>query len=217
MDHILAEKSQSVVKYAMNDMSDDERTEFEGHLFDCPVCAEQVRQNFTIVENLKEVLSEEKAKSTQSEAVRSSVSGWRKWFQIPSLVPTVAALGLAGLLFYQSATDSPVARVLMPESIVAPVSRGASDGIQVQRTSPLFLVTFMVDAGRPASFVCDFLHSSGESVLTLQTPAQNTAAFNLPVLLPAKSFPAGHYQMKLHPASEPDSITTYNFVVEDSK
>ena len=217
MDHKLAESLQSLEKYTLNEMSAAERMQFEEHLFDCPICAEQVRQNFTIVENLKEVLREEGALATVSDAAASR-SNWKKWFQFPSLVPGLVALALACVVIFQNTAGSnEMERVLMPASVLAPASRGESDVIRIDRKHPSFLLSFTVDAARPDSFRCEFDDASGNKVTTLESGPESTASFNLQVQLLSKHFPSGKYEMRLRPASEPDSITTYHFVIDDAK
>jgi len=213
MDHKLIESLQWADKYTLNDLSAAERTQFEEHLFDCPICSEQVRQTFTVIENLNEVLREERATSS----ARATKAGWREWFRLPSLVPALAALCLAGVVVYQNAGSgqADMAQVLTPSSFVAPVSRGDKTVVHVNRKSAMFLLSFNVDGAKPDSLAFNFKDAAGKPVLTVKTEPQSTASFTLPILLPVKNFPAGEYRMLLHPLSEPDSITTYPFVVTD--
>lgn len=216
MDHKLTESLHSVEKYTLDEMSDAERTQFEEHMFDCPICSEQVRQNFTVVENLKEVLREEPAASYASVPVRAA--GWRDWLRPSSLLPTFAAAALALVLIYQSATHGHVVgRVLPLASVVAPVARGEAAPVQlVDSQLPTFIITFSVD-GLSDSFVCEFEGASGKKILAVSSGPESVTSFNLPVELPAKSFPPGEYRMTLRPASKPDSIKTYPFVIQYSK
>jgi len=213
MDHNLAESLHSVEKYTLNEMSGAERTQFEEHLFDCPLCSEQVRQNFTAVETLKEVLREQPAASYLSVG-----TGWRDWLRPSSLVPTFAAAALACMLVYQYASGPGMeARVLPLASVVAPVARGEAPPVQlVDHKSPSFVVTFSVD-GLSDSFVCEFLTTAGKKIISIAGGPESVASFNLPVELPAKNFPPGSYRMILRPVSKPDSIKTYPFVIDYSK
>lgn len=218
MDHKTAETIQAVERYTLDELPEQERDQFEEHLFDCPICSELVRQNFTIAENLKQVFVEDSVRA--SSKLRTNRSAWREWFRVPSLVPTLAALSLGALLLYQNTGHNAAedARVLPPASIMMPVSRGESLPSQlVDPKSGTFLMTFSVDAARPDSFTCEFDDSTGRKVLQLTTGPETTTSFNLPVQLSTAKFPPGRYQMVLRPASEPDSIKSYPFVIEYSK
>ena len=214
MDHKFAESLQSVEKYTLNEMSAEERTAFEEHMFDCPICSEQVRQNFTLVENLKEVLREEPA-----ARYAAAPSGYWAWLRPSSLVPTFAAVALACVLVYQNigGGNQEFARVLPLASVVTSVERDASAPVQlVDPKSPTFIVTFGVDR-LAEGFECEFINKAGKTVASVSHGAESVASFNLPVELPTKNFPPGEYRMSLRPASKPDSIKTYPFVVEYSK
>jgi hypothetical protein len=217
MDHKFAESLQSVEKYTLNEMSAEERTAFEEHMFDCPICSEQLRQNFTLVENLKEVLREEPA--TQHATAPVARSGWRAWLLPSSLVPTFAAAALACVLVFQhiGGGNQEIARVLPLASVVTSVERDASAPVQmVDPESPTFIVTFGVDR-LAEGFACEFTNKAGKKVASVSHGPESVTSFNLPVELPTKSFPPGEYRMSLRPESKPDSIKTYPFVVEYSK
>jgi hypothetical protein len=217
MDHKSAESLQAVEKYTLNELSETERTQFEEHMFDCPVCSEQVRRNYALVENLKEVLREQPADSYLPAKER--IWDPRSWFRPASFVPTFAALTLACVVVFQNAavTNTESARLLPLANVVAPVSRGESAPVQlVDRKSPTFLITFSVD-DLAGGFICEFVNKEGHKLLTLSSAPESITSFNLPVELPSKTFPPGDYRMILRPASKPDSIKTYPFVVAYSR
>jgi anti-sigma factor RsiW len=219
MDHKMVETLESVDKYLLNELSSDERTHFEEHMFDCPICSDQVRENFTVTENLKEVLREEKARATVQVSELSRGGWWRGWLSVPSLVPTFAALALACVLGYQDyGGGSQMARVLPPPAaVLMPVSRG-DNGLQVQvnRQSPLFEIEVKGDSRQPDSFAMEFQNAAGGKVLALNSGAQKSTDFDLKIQVPVKSFPAGRYELILRPASEPDRLITYPFEIRDS-
>jgi hypothetical protein len=70
----------------------------------------------------------------------------------------------------------------------------------------------------PGVFECEFKNAAGKQLLpVLKTPLESTAAFDLQLELPTKTFPAGAYELSLRPATEPDRIKTYRFVIQDSR
>jgi hypothetical protein len=101
--------------------------------------------------------------------------------------------------------------------VVAPVARGESEVIRVDRTKKEFLVSFGVDLSKPEAVVCEFRTESGAKIITLTSAQQATASFNLPILLPTAKFPPGRYQMVLHPVTNSRESTTYPFVIEEAR
>lgn len=215
MDHKLAESNLLVEKYMSDDMSDVERTEFEEHMFACPVCSERVRQDFTLIENLK-ALPPQDVKA--AAPVRSAA--WRDWFRIPSLVPTFAALALAcviGVQHFGSTGEPEGARILPQVATLQPVTRGAdTPAIQIDPKAKFFELSVNADRLPAGSFTSEFQNADGRKILSLPGSAQNTA-IDIQMQLPVKDFPPGRYQLLLRSATEPGSIVSYAFAVENIK
>jgi Putative zinc-finger len=215
MDHKMAETSYLVEKYMSDEMSDVERTEFEEHMFDCPVCSDRVRQDFTLIENLKALPMHELRVAAPARA-----GGWREWLRIPSLVPTFAALALACVMGYQhigGTGSEETARVLPQLAVLQPATRSADVvTIQVDRKSKVFELGVNADRLPAGSFICELQNAAGKTIAKLPGGQQNMA-IDLHVQLLTKDFPAGRYQLVLRPAAEPDSIVTYPFAVENNQ
>ena len=209
MDHKLAEIQQSVEKYMLNELSPDERAEFEDHMFDCPSCSERVRQDFTVMENLKEVLREEPA---------AQRAGWREWLRVPTLVPTFVALALACVVAYQNfgAGAGDLAVVLPQVAVLKATSRGdgATVPVQVDRKSATFELSVPIDSAGP--FKCEFHNAAGAKVMTLKSGSENPD-LDLTFQLPTKRFPAGRYQLILHSDSNMSDPIAYTFEVHYSE
>jgi len=204
MDHKLAETSHSVEKYTVNELSEQERAQFEEHMFDCPICSELVRQNFTVTENLKQVLREEPVQQ---------LAAWRDWFRLPSLVPTFAALALACVIGYQNSGPSQVAQVLPQMAALKPASRGAVPAIPAgARLLPVNADQLPVG---PFEFELDNSAVRGRG--------QKTEADAPIQILLSKNLTPGRHTLKLTSDSEaltPDAdhgSITYTFEVQESK
>jgi hypothetical protein len=214
MDHKTIESNNLVEKYISDEMSEQERTDFEEHMFACQVCSEQVRQDFTLVELLRALSPDQLPVRAQASAQNP---GWREWLRLPSLVPTFAALILACVMGYQHLGGVPdeMARVLPQSVVLQPVTRGANDApaIHVDRKSPAFELSVNADKLPSGSFVCEVQKPSGAKILSLTSAPQDTS-FDLHIQLPTKKFTPGRYQLVLRPAAEPDSIVTYPFTVD---
>jgi hypothetical protein len=198
MDHKLAEASQSVEKYTLNELSEDERAQFEEHMFDCPICSDLVRQNFTVTENLKQVLRE-------GPAVQRAA--WRDWFRVPSLVPTFAALALACVIGYQDFGGSDSAQVLPQVAALKPASRGTVPVIPAGAR----LLPVNADQLPVGAFEFELDHSA------VRGHGQKTEADAPIQILFPKPLSSGHHSLKLiSDADKADSIT-YTFEVQESK
>jgi anti-sigma factor RsiW len=207
MDHKLAETQQSVERYMLNELSPEERAEFEDHMFDCPSCSERVRQDFTVMENLKEVLREEPV---------AQRAGWLEWLRVPSLVPTFAALALACVVGYQNFGGAGEMAVVLPQvAVLKATSRGdnASVAVQVGSKAASFELAVPIDSAGP--FECEFQNAAGAKVMTLKSGSENPD-LDLTFQLPTKRFPAGRYQLILHSASNPADSIAYTFEVHYS-
>src|SRR5262249_8991015 len=90
MDHRQAVKMRAAERYLLEELSPEERSEFEEHYFGCVECADDVRAAFTFVDNAKAVLAESPiplaAASRERPHQRSSLWAWlRPAFAVPAM------------------------------------------------------------------------------------------------------------------------------------
>jgi hypothetical protein len=226
MDHKLAEQTDAVDKYLLDELPAAQRLEFEEHLFDCPVCAELVKDDAIIVDNLKQVLLEEKPKPSErrhSAAAVGSREGrfnWLlNWSRPATLVPTFVTVALAAVVGYQNLISIPA--LLRPQALeavpIASAVRGDGQVVQVDRRQPMLNVSFEVDSPQAyPSYICDFQMEGKGTILQVDSGQRKVASFSLDLLLPAKQFPPGHYVMILRPALQSQiEIERYPFVIQD--
>src|SRR5882762_5192275 len=104
MNHQLAEQTHAVDKYLLNELTEAERLEFEEHFFDCPACSHELKQNTIVVDNLKQVLLEDRRKTSEERVASRWLSreAWLSWLRPTTLVPAFAALALALVVGYQN-------------------------------------------------------------------------------------------------------------------
>jgi Putative zinc-finger len=219
MEHRVAEQTNAVERYLLNEFSPQERMDFEAHLFDCPICGELVRQDAIAIENVKQVFREEGEQFSEASRRSGRSQGWTSWFRMPVLVPSLAALAFAVVVIYQNGVLIPGLEQpqVLSENVVASQSR---ESVPVVRRDPRlakFNVIFEVDAPKAyASYVCEFQRQKGATILKLDSGPQDKAEFLLDVLLPAKRFPPGSYTMILHPSAEPRTeVRQYSFIIQD--
>lgn len=222
MDHKLAEEKEAVDRYLLDEFTPEDRIEFEAHLFDCPICAEQVRRDAVSVDNIKQVLLEEErhvAESRSRSEKPSPMQRWFLWFRPATLIPTFAALGLAAILSYQNFVYIPAMEQpqVLSSTVIPPLARDEGPVITVDRHLPRFNLNFEVDSPRAYPlYTCDFQKDGGETILTVGSGPRQVASFTLDFLLQTKRFPPGRYLMILRPALEPRTeIQRYTFVIQD--
>jgi hypothetical protein len=217
MEHRVAEEKNAVERYLLDEFTPEERAEFEAHLFDCEICGGQVRQNAIALANVREVWEEERRLSEASRQ-RSRNHGWAAWFRVPALAPSVAALALAAMVGYQKWVYIPMLErpQVFSMSTITPQARDAdSKPITTDESRPTFVLTFDVDGPQRSAYTCEFRGANGAAILKLGCGSWETASFTLGVVLPTKKFPAGRYEMILHPAAEPETeIQRFSFAIE---
>jgi hypothetical protein len=217
MEHTLAHQTNTIDKYLLSELSQEERLAFEEHMFDCPECAAKVREDFAMIADLKAVL-EEPLPAAKMHSVKASGS-WRDWFRPLTFAPAFAAIAFACIVGYQNLISIP--GMLQPQVLdstpFVPATRGASTQIAaVKPHAALFAASFAVAS--PSAFpayACEFQASTGSPVATIDCGKHPTTEFTLSVLLPAAKFPPGGYTMILRSASADHAeISRYSFAVK---
>jgi putative zinc finger protein len=223
MNHQLAEQTQAVDKYLLNELSEEENLEFEAHYFECQTCADRLRQDTVAIDNLKEVLRDEQREASEqrvSTAARPR-GGWLNWLRPATLVPAFAALALALVVGYQNFVYIP--GLTRPQALeTVPISSAARDSglvVAIDRGLPMFNLSFDVDSPQAyPSYICDFQSESKGSILQVNSGPRKVAAFTLELLLPTRQFPPGHYVMILRPASQPEmALSRFSFAIQDKE
>lgn len=218
MEHTLAHQTNTIDKYLLSELSQEERLAFEEHMFDCPECAAKVKQDFAMIDDLKSVL-EEPSPVPKVQSVKT-FAGWRDWFRPMTFIPACAAVALACIVGYQNMVSIP--GMLQPQVLettpFVPATRGASQQVAVVRSgAAFFAASFEVVA--PSAFPmysCEFQGEGQHTVATIDCGKHSTAEFTLSLLLPAARFPAGGYTMILRPASnQQGEVSRYSFVVRN--
>jgi hypothetical protein len=217
MEHTLAKQTETIDRYLMSDLSREERLAFEEHLFDCPACAAQLKEEYDTIAHVKAVL-QEPAPRAAVDSAKTKLS-WREWFRPLTFVPACAALALAMVVGYQNLVSIP--GMLQPQVLdttpMVATTRGANSQIAlVKPGAALFAMSFEVFSPAVYSgYVCEFVAEGSGAVTSVDCGRHSTSEFTLSLLLPAAKFRPGGYTMILRPV--PDSrveIGRYSFVVK---
>jgi hypothetical protein len=215
MDHTLANQTNTIDKYLLNELTPEERQSFEAHVFDCPECAAKVRADFEMIEDLKEVLGEPAIRKAESF---QSGRGWREWLRPMTLGPAFAALALACVTGYQNMVTIPAMFQLQDldeATFVAGPERGAAKIVSVKPGAPFFEVNFDVSSHVLPSYLCEFQGDGKGTIATQPCGKERGDESNLALLLPSKKFPPGEYTLILRPATDPHGeVTRVSFGVK---
>ena len=114
MEHDEAVRQQATEKYLLDELSPEQREQFEEHLFDCQDCALDLRAAAVLIERSKVILAESPLVSpVQKPDPSPARTGWLAWLR-PALSIPVFALLLVVVVFQnransrlQQAIDSP--------------------------------------------------------------------------------------------------------------
>ena len=223
MNHQLAEQTQAVDKYLLNELNEAERLEFEEHYFDCQACSDQLKHNAIVVDNLKQVLLEDQRDTSEQRVSATHKPGrsWLGWLKPATLVPAFATLALALIVGYQNLVYIPgLTRPQALETVPIPsAARDSGTVVAIDRGLPMFNLSFDVDSPQAyPSYTCDFQSEGKGSILNVDSGSRKVAAFTLELLLPSKQFPPGRYVMILRPASQPEKVVSrFSCAIQDKE
>jgi hypothetical protein len=215
MDHAFAEKTGAADRYLLDEFTLEERVEFEDHYFDCADCSDQVRKGAIFIETARDVLRAERPNEAIANVGRprnrSGLLEWLKaWLFNPMQgLPALAALGLAMVVGYQNLATIPalVRPELMSDMVIAPMTRGKTPVVPIDRRKALFNLNFDADSPHVyTNYTCLFRNEKGITIMTLESGPREESSFRLSWKLPAAKFPAGQYEMILSPRGESNNI-----------
>ena len=219
MYYTLVQQTKSIDKYLLDELTREERLTFEEHMFDCPECAAQVKEDFAMVSDLKAVLAESTPVRAELPAAKAS-SGWRTWFKPMTMAPAFASLALAFVVGYQNFVSIPA--MLRPQVLETTPFVSATRGAAVQTAvvkagAALFGASFEVVAPTSSpAYVCEFQADGKGQIASMDCGKHATGEFTLNLLLPAAKFPPGGYTMILRPGSDLHAeVSRYSFAVKN--
>jgi hypothetical protein len=223
MDHEQAVKMHAAERYLLDELSPEERSDFEEHYFLCLECADEVRSVFTFADNATAVMQDE-ARTVRRATVRQRrSSNWWAWLWPAYAAPVAAGLLLA-LTVYQSAlvipglkrdlADATQARVI-PSSVARPATRGDDPVVEVSSQDVFVQLTLDINPVAPvSSYSCEVSDQSGS--LEFSVPAKVSAGTgSLNLLLPVSRLKPGRHVIRLKTGSSTEPNTEeYSFVLK---
>lgn len=212
MNHQEATTTGAAERYLLDEMSAEEREEFEEHYFSCAECAEDMRAASQLIEGVRSAQAEPASKVVSLRPARQAPR-----FRLPSWSYAAVAAALAVVVCYQSLIVIPGLRnrqVSEPAQVAVyllrPETRGSVRVIPRQPGQPVVLsldvpmasagaleAVVQDEAGRRAAQIPVSL-PNGESRASLLLPA-GLAPAQYTIVLRSNSTEVGRYQFELQP------------------
>jgi len=202
MEHADATRLMAAEGYLLNELTPEQREEFEEHFFDCQECALEVRLGAAFVEYSKAVLASEPAEQPVVAVRIPQPHWWDAWFRPSLVVPVMALLLIA--FGYQNFIAYPqlqreLAAAGAPQvpawvSLKSGVLQGEGGAASVTvRPGQSLLLTPDVSQTGFASYIYELFSPAGERLWSLPVSAQ-VVRDNVPVQVVAGKV-AGTYTL----------------------
>jgi hypothetical protein len=211
MEHDEAIGTHAAERYALDEMSGDERERYEEHFFSCTQCALEVSSAMAFAENARSELSP--AAIVQASPPRRLVSAshetwWTRLFVRPprGLVPALGG-ALALLLItagYQNLAVLPELRQqlaerdtpqVVPTVALRTAARGAGPQVLVDSSAPFVVLQADVVPDRNVPRYVAALIAPGGGIVFRTTVAAPAPGLPVTLLVPARALNAGEYTL----------------------
>ncbi len=202
MDHAEAIHLTATERYLLNELTGEQREQFEEHFFACTECATDLRAGSLLIEKSKEILAEPALNAPSLVPNRQSVpSGWLAWLR-PALAVPVFALLLA-VVVYQNAVTVPRMRValnspqVLPWTTINTRTRGGSTSkVEAKPGRGFALVVNIPPDPTYPSYRAEVYNATGVKEWSLPINA-NTSQDTYVVQVPPRDREAGTYSLVL--------------------
>jgi hypothetical protein len=199
MDHNEAAQQMITEKYLLNELSPEQRDQFEEHFFECSDCANDVRAGSLLLEKTKLVLGERPALvQAKSPTAKAEKKGWLSWLQPAFSLPVIIVLlGIIGYqnLGYQNLGQRGGPRVLA-SAVINVGSRGEKI-VSIREGEPFVLVVNFPPQAEYSSYSAALQDRSGKALWSVPiTPEAGRTSY------PIQAFPShlaqGNYTLVLN-------------------
>jgi len=200
MDHAEAIRLSATERYLLDELSPEQKDQFEEHFFSCVECAEDVRAASVFINQSKELLYEnhDVIAIPGRQANREAVS-WYSRFRLAFAVPVFAAL--IAVIGYQNLVTYPQLRAALDRPQVVPwtsiMTRTRGSNTEIVRGSRggtfLLMVTIPPDS-HFTSYVADLYDPAGNREWSLPVVATEDP---IAIQVPTANHQAGKYAVAL--------------------
>jgi len=203
MEHTEAIDKGAAERYALREMSEPERDQYEEHFFDCPECAEEVRAAAIFLDNAEAVV---RAKPfgwrTQADPSPGWQSGWKALFwPVPLAAAATLTLSLGGPAAYLAFFRLPQLERVIAEgqtlqaapSYFLSVSRSEPEVVRVSPAEHRVALTLSRSSDRTFPFyLCEVRDASDRALISNVIPGPRQEG-ELQILLPTDKLHPGTY------------------------
>lgn len=224
MDHAEAVRSGAVERYLLGELAEQERDQYEEHVFECPQCADNLKSTVAFVENARAVLA---ARPHEVSGLHLAVPASDRWRSLVGRVVPLAAAAALVLVVGASAIEIRRLRAELSAAEVPSaaawsflsVSRGEPEGITLGRDQRWLGLTLSRSAGDTHPFYrCEVQDAAGQVVVASVVPAPQRGQ-ELQIVLPARRLTPGVHTLVLAGMNAPDGavaaadIARYQFTL----
>lgn len=226
MEHIDAVQTSAVEKYLLNELTPDQRDQFEEHYFGCVECADDLRATATFVDLAKSELKTHPAAKPVPDKGRkqSRFFLWTPAFLVPALAALLMVVVYQNIVVFPHMRDEVAtlgsAEILPSVSLLGNNSRsGEAHPALAPEGRPFELRVDIPTEDRFTSYTCELLSPSGASVWHVDVSPQQ-AKDTVAVLVPSVNGPVGNYtlvvrgHLKDSGGSGGDQLARYPFVLQ---
>jgi hypothetical protein len=230
MDHNQAMELDAVERYLLEEMTPQQRDDFEEHFFDCHECATDLRATAAFMDAAKkELKANPVAKPTKSESGSKGTSFFASFW--PSVLAWSAVAALLLLVVYQNTVVFPrfraeVAELRQPEVLsVISLVRGNSRGgvVATANVAPADSVLLSLDIptqDRFSSYTC-LVYSPAGALLGKLAVSPQEAKDTISIAVPGAGREPGKYTVKIQGNAEQGGevvdLEHNSFVLANSK
>jgi anti-sigma factor RsiW len=204
MNHADAVETRAAERYVLDEMTPEEREQFEEHYFGCAACAADVRDEMTIAATLR-------AENAHDNVVPIRRTSPVPWLAAAAMLAIVAFLGYQNaMLRARSPHDLP--RVLHTVSLSQESRGGGEETVVGNASQPFGLFIDIPPRANATRYVVTIADSAGRARETVQVPREE-ARESVQLVVPGGLLSPGHYSVtaRSEPAVGPDSV--WSFVV----
>ena len=220
MDHRLATAIKAPERYLLDEMTEDQRLDFEAHYFACDECAEEVRNGEILACGVKQVGGEFPIRVENRDVLRNLQRFWN-WLSPAVLMPSAAAMALAILAGYQSFVLIPGLRSMVdPQAVQSVVLRAAARGeepvIKLDPGSRVTMLKLDVNAGAPGEAITWQLQSPEGRTSFVGNAKIPSAGTPLELLVPNSDLHVGAWTLVLQTVQK-EPVGRYGFQINQEK
>jgi len=163
MNHDEATQRMIAEKYLLDELSPEQREEFEEHFFSCAACANDLQAGVALIEQSKAILSRPPAR-------REEKAGWLDWLFRPAIAAPVMAL-LVATIAYLATTPRVKPQVLSAVFVNVGSRGGNAPSIAVQNDHGFLVRVSLPPDGGYSSRAVNIFGPDGKLECSLKLPA----------------------------------------------